>query len=177
MVTSEPSRFGPASRAGASRTGESDARFLHHFAGLNARMDETTAEFLLRRLITLDDALERRRAIAQHYNDRLGDLSPALVTPVGGFDGRVVYTYVVRAVRRDALREHLDRAGVETVVHVPRPLHLQPAFAAVGHRAGDFPVSERLARECVALPLFPGLRDSEVEYVAAAVRAFYEGAA
>jgi dTDP-4-amino-4,6-dideoxygalactose transaminase len=151
------------------------ARFLHHFCGLNCRMDEIVAAFLVRRLPHVDGLLERRRAIARTYNELLAPLAPVLVTPPDGYGGRVVYTYVVRAQQREALRRHLRHRGVETVVHVPRALPLQGAFAALGHRPGEFPVSERLARECVALPLYPELTEGEVEHVAASVCEFYGG--
>ena len=88
-------------------------------------------------------------------------------------EGRAVYTYVVRAQRREQLREYLLQRGVETAVYYPRPLHLQPVFAALGHRIGDFPVAERLGRECLALPLYPEMADSEAEYVACSVAEFY----
>jgi dTDP-3-amino-3,4,6-trideoxy-alpha-D-glucose transaminase len=70
---------------------------------------------------------------------------------------------------REALRENLDRRGVATAVHYPVPIHLQAAFAFVGMLRGTLPVSERLARQVCSLPLFPGMRDAEVEQVAEAV--------
>jgi len=79
----------------------------------------------------------------------------------------------VQAQEREALREHLVHCGVETVVYYPRPLHLQPVFADLGHRPGAFPVSEELARTSLALPLHPEITDSEVEYIAASVAEFY----
>lgn len=150
-------------------------RFLHHSIGWNSRMDEICAAFLLRRLPHLAPWLDRRRALANAYNTLLEPLAPELLTPPGGFEKRAVYTYVVRAQRREELCEHLRGSGIETMVYYPRPLHLQPVFAGLGHRAGEFPNAERLARECVALPLYPEMADSEVEYVASSVSEFYRG--
>ena len=151
-------------------------RFLHHQVGFNSRMDEITAAFLLQRLPRLDEFLTARRQLAEEYNQRLAQLAPQLRTPPGDFGRRAVYTYVVRAQRRDELREFLAAQGIETVVYYPRPLHLQPAFAYLGHQQGDFPVAERLARECLALPLHPGMRPGDVARVADAVERFYRGA-
>jgi dTDP-4-amino-4,6-dideoxygalactose transaminase len=102
-------------------------------------------------------------------------LAPNLVPPPPDFTGRAVYAYVVRAQSRDALREHLAQQGIETVVYYPRPLHLQPVFEYLGHRKGEFPVAERLCRECVALPLRPDMSRADIDRVAEAVCGFYGG--
>jgi dTDP-4-amino-4,6-dideoxygalactose transaminase len=148
-------------------------RFLHHRVGFNCRMDELVAGYLLRRLPGLDGALQARRALAQRYEERLRPLAPDLVPPPAGFDGRAVYSYVVRATGRDRLRAHLQRRGVQTVVYYPRPLHLQRVFAGMGHAAGDFPVAERWAATSLALPLYPGLTEAEVDRVCGAIAEFY----
>jgi dTDP-4-amino-4,6-dideoxygalactose transaminase len=149
------------------------SRFLHELVGFNCRMDELTAGFLRHRLRHHDGVLEARRDRARWYEERLRLLAPDLVPPPPDYTGRAVYHYVVRAQRRTALREHLARCGVETVVYYPRPLHLQPVFAGLGHRAGEFPVAERLAEECVALPLRPELARSDIDYIADAIAEFY----
>jgi len=88
-------------------------------------------------------------------------------------DSEAVYhLFVVRVARRDALRAHLDARGVASAVHYPLPLHLQPAFRHLGHRAGDFPVAERLASEVVSLPMHPFLDRAQVQYIATAVTEF-----
>jgi dTDP-4-amino-4,6-dideoxygalactose transaminase len=81
---------------------------------------------------------------------------------------------VVRAPRRDALRQHLAQAGIETEVYYPTPLHLQPCFAHLGNRAGDLPEAEKAAQECLALPVHPDLDHAQLAHVAAQVGAFYE---
>jgi len=148
-------------------------RFVHEIIGINARMDEVTAAYLLRRLPALDGLLARRRALAENYTARLAPLAPLLQTPPAGFADRAVYTYVVRTLDRDRLRTHLERRGIETVVYYPRPLHLQPAFAHLGGQRDDFPVAERLSRWCVALPLHHAMGMDDVARVADAVADFY----
>jgi dTDP-4-amino-4,6-dideoxygalactose transaminase len=132
-------------------------------------MDEIVAGFLLRRLPTLDRQLAARRQRAERY---AAALPPEVAAP-HGFGDRSVYTYVVRVPERDRLRAFLAEHGVETVVYYPKPLHLQPAFAHLGHGPGDFPNAERLAQECVALPLYPEQPLSDVDRVAELVTRFF----
>lgn len=148
-------------------------RFLHHRVGFNSRMDEVTAAFLLRRLPQLDRFLDDRRRLARQYSELLREAAPAVLPPPGDFAQRSVYTYVVRAPQRDELRAHLARQGIETQIYYPRPLHLQPAFAYLGHATGDFPVAERLSREALALPLHPEQPPGVVERVVDEIARFY----
>jgi len=87
----------------------------------------------------------------------------------------VFHQYVIRAPRRDELRAFLTENGIGTEVYYPLPLHLQPALRSLGYRQGDFPVAERAAAEVLALPIYPELRDEEVENVVEGVRRFYQG--
>ena len=96
-----------------------------------------------------------------------------LTIPPGSVPARHIYP--VRLENRDALREHLSSKGVETSVHYPVPLHLQPAFAFLGKKAGDFPVSEKACTTVVSLPLHASLTNDQVEAVIAAVASFFEG--
>jgi UDP-2-acetamido-2-deoxy-ribo-hexuluronate aminotransferase len=148
-------------------------RFLHHVVGFNARMDEINAALLSQRLRGYRATLTARAAIARRYDAAFADLAPALRTPLPAACERVYYTYVVRADRRDELERHLAERGIESLVYYPRPLHLQPAFADLGHRAGDFPEAERAAAEALALPLHPRMPEADVERVIEAVRAFH----
>jgi len=85
----------------------------------------------------------------------------------------VFHQYVIRAPRRDALREYLSGHGIGTEVYYPQPLHLQKALADLGYQLGDFPVSEKAANEVLALPMYPELRVDELESVVEAIRRFY----
>jgi dTDP-4-amino-4,6-dideoxygalactose transaminase len=89
-----------------------------------------------------------------------------------GEGGALVTASDAQAKRAAALREHLQSKGVGTALHYPLPLHLQKCFADLGYKAGDFPVAEAAARECLSIPMYPELTDPQVEYVAAMIREF-----
>ena len=80
---------------------------------------------------------------------------------------------MVRTPRRDALRAHLEAQGIATAVYYPVPMHLQPCFRSLGHKEGDFPESERAARETVALPLYPELDSATIDRIVDHVASFF----
>lgn len=151
-------------------------RYVHHFVGGNFRLAALQAAILRVKLPRLDGWIARRRAGAAHYRRLLDDagLSGYVRPPEDIPDrGHTYHQYVVRAERRDALREHLTRQGLGTEVYYPIPLHLQRCFAELGYREGSFPVSELACREVLALPIFPEVRPDERERLVEAMRAFY----
>jgi dTDP-4-amino-4,6-dideoxygalactose transaminase len=131
------------------------------------------------KLKRVDAGNARRREIAALY-DRLFrdaalvDEANAVVLPwVDPRAEHVFHQYCIRAPRRDALRAFLTEEGIGTEIYYPLPLHLQESLAFLGYKRGDFPESERAADEVLALPIYPELRDDEVETVVDAVRRFY----
>jgi dTDP-4-amino-4,6-dideoxygalactose transaminase len=148
------------------------ATYHHERVGGNFRMDALQAAVLSVKLPRLDGWNARRRAIAARYGELLGPAATEgrVVLPAEA-PGRehVWHQYVVRVRERDAVRKRLGERGIATSVFYPVPLHLQECFAGLGGREGDFPEAERAAREVLALPMFAGLRDDEVERVAAAL--------
>lgn len=147
-------------------------RDLHEEAGLNSRMDELQAAVLRVKLRRLDEwNLRRERAAV--LLDRALDGAAGLRRPRLVDGGRSAHhLYPVLCDRRDRLAAHLEAAGVQTRIHYPIPLHLQPCHADWGLREGDLPHAEAAARSVLSLPLFPHLSDSEVDAVSAAVRSF-----
>lgn len=156
-------------------------RYFHDEIGWNSRMDTFQAAILEIKLRRLDAGNARRRAIARLYDSlfqRAGlaatSIADGLVLPYT--DPRaehVFHQYVIRAPRRDALRDFLAGEGIATEVYYPLPLHQQESLAFLGHRPGDFPESERAAAEVLALPIYPELRNDEAETVVDAIRRFY----
>ncbi len=169
VLTNDP-RLADQIRSLRNHGVESD-KLRHQRVGGNFRLDELQAALLRVKLPSLGRWTEARRAIARDYHQRLRHVGLTLPPP----DDRSVWNqFVVRvpAERRDALRADLTRQGIDTAVYYPIPLHLQPALAHLGGRAGDFPHAERAARESLALPIFPGLTGAALDRIAAALTAF-----
>jgi dTDP-4-amino-4,6-dideoxygalactose transaminase len=139
---------------------------------VNSRLDEMQACYLRAFLPKLAEANAARRRLAGRYDQAL--TACAGIRPIERRPGSVCHLYVVRAKRRDALRAFLGERGIATGIHYPVPLHLNPAFRAFGPKRGALPVAEKACREIISLPLYPGLSDSAVDEVAAAIRAFYQ---
>ncbi len=166
-----------AERLSALRVHGSRRKYLHEWVGINSRLDALQAAVLRVKLRHLDDWIEARRRHAEHYRRRLAELRLPVTVPAcpPSVTRHVWNQFVIRAPERDRLQEHLRRCGVGTEIYYPIPLHLQPCFASLGYRPGDFPVSERLAREALALPIYPELAAEDIEYVCEAIAAFYRG--
>ncbi|MBI5559676.1 MAG: DegT/DnrJ/EryC1/StrS family aminotransferase [Deltaproteobacteria bacterium] len=156
----------------------SKIRYYHTEVGVNSRLDELQAAILRVKLKYLDGWAEKRRENARRY-DRLLDeagLSGNIVPPyIATTNVSVFNQYVVRAKKRGGLRAYLKAKGVSTEIYYPVPLHLQKCFGYLGCKRGDFPVSEKAARETLALPVYPELRKREIEYVVSAISDFYSG--
>ena len=148
-------------------------RYVHDQVGWNSRLDAIQAAVLAIKLPLLESWTEARRANAQFYDRALVGID-GLRLPREVAGKRHIYNqYTVLADRRDALKEHLASKGVGTAIYYPRPLHLQGCFAELGYVEGSFPVSERLCRENLSLPVFPEMTEDERTYVVECVREFY----
>jgi dTDP-4-amino-4,6-dideoxygalactose transaminase len=140
--------------------------------GTNSRLDTLQAAVLRVKLRHLDEWNAERRDAARAYTAALGDV-PGMILPAERQGATSAWhLYTVRLEGRDQLREQLAEQGISTAVHYPRPIHLQPAMAAAGGKPGDLPVSERLCREVISLPLYPEIGIENVERVASEVRRF-----
>jgi dTDP-4-amino-4,6-dideoxygalactose transaminase len=151
-----------------------ERRYEHAIRGFNYRMDGIQGAILRVKLRHLNAWTEARRARAAKYGRLLGDTSVGL--PTERPDCRHVYhVYAVRVRNRDLIRARLHEAGVQTGVHYPIPVHLQPAYADLGYGQGAFPVSEVVAREVLSLPIYPELTSAQIEAVASALIAAEAG--
>jgi dTDP-4-amino-4,6-dideoxygalactose transaminase len=171
-----------AARARVLHVHGMDPKYHHRLVGANFRLDTLQAAFLRVKLRHLDAETERRRENARTYRELFaaaGVLSEdprapgTIELPREGPHGHTWNQFCIRIHgpdgARDSARASLTAAGIGTEVYYPLPLHLQPCFAELGHRPGDFPESERAARETLALPIFPGLRREEIETVVGAL--------
>ena len=131
--------------------------------GLNARMDTIQAAVLLPKLRVFPEELKMRQRVAERYTQGLSGKVATPAIPHGCVSAWAQYSILTG--RRDALRDALAAKGIPTAVYYPIPLHLQKAFAHLGHKAGDFPVSEDAARRIVSLPFSPYLKDETIDFI------------
>ncbi len=152
-----------AERIRSLRDWGQEGKYNHVRHGFNFRMDAVQAAALRVKLPRLDAWNAGRRRSATLYQAGLG---PEIGRPAGpiGAD-HACHVYAIRLPNRSAARDELARAGIATGIHYPTPVHLQPAYTHLGHRRGDFPVSEALAAETLSLPLYPELGEEEVTRV------------
>jgi dTDP-4-amino-4,6-dideoxygalactose transaminase len=157
-----------ADRLRALRDHAQSQRYHHEELGFNYRMDAMQGAVLDVKLRHLNSWNAARRSHAATYGELLSSLP--LQLPAEGADrGHVWHLYVVLHPERDRLAADLDAAGVSTGLHYPIPVHLQRAYAHLGHSVGDFPVAEQVGAECLSLPMYPELTRNQLESVAAAL--------
>jgi dTDP-4-amino-4,6-dideoxygalactose transaminase len=162
----------------ALRAHGASKKYFHDLLGINSRLDSIQAAILRVKLRYLDGWTEARRANARAYRTKFGQtglIEGGFVSLPVEVEGNLhVYNqFVVRADRRDELRDFLSERGVGTEIYYPLSLHLQPCFKSFGYKSGQFPVSEIASKQCLALPVYPELTDAEMDYVVQTIEAFY----
>jgi dTDP-4-amino-4,6-dideoxygalactose transaminase len=159
-----------AGRVAAMRNWGSDRKYHHPQIGFNSRLDTIQAVVLSAKLERLDEWNEQRRAAARFY-DQLLETEERVVRPLtlpGNL--HVFHLYVVEVDERDRVLDRLHQAGIGAGVHYPIPIHLQQSMESLGYEQGAFPNTERAAERMISLPIFPGITESEQEYVVATLR-------
>jgi dTDP-4-amino-4,6-dideoxygalactose transaminase len=170
-VTTNDARL--ADKVRMLRHGGQRTTYVHEMVGANSRLDEIQAAILRVKLPHLDAWNRRRRSLAARYGQRL-PANGELILPSAPEEVEHAYhLYVVRSRVRDALRDYLSGAGVSSGLHYPRPIHRQPAYAALASSPGCCPYAEAAVNEILTLPLFPQLSSREVEQVCSLIRFFY----
>lgn len=152
--------------------GSSREKYRHEISAFNHRLDALQAAILSVKLNYLERWNQWRREVAAQYRCGMSDLEIGLPQERAG-SAPVYHLFVVRTPHRDSLQKFLQEKEIQTAIHYPIPLHLQPAYRHLSHQPGDFPVAEQLSREVLSLPLFPGITPSEVHRVVEGVRAFF----
>jgi len=148
-------------------------KYSHAMVGHNYRMDGIQGAILGVKLTHLPAWTDARRGHAKAYAERLHGVGD-LVLPAEAPSAKHVYhLYVVQSGKRDALQAHLTAKGISTGLHYPVPLHLQEAYAGLGYKKGDFPVTEQVASHGLSLPMFPELTDEQIDYVADGIKEFF----
>jgi dTDP-4-amino-4,6-dideoxygalactose transaminase len=165
---------GLAEKLAALRVHGALQKYVHRWVGLNSRLDTLQAAVLRVKFDHLDGETTGRQKNAGRYRAGLAGL-PVGLPQAASYQTRHIYNqFVIRAAERDRLKAHLYDNGVGSDIYYPLSLHQQECFRGLGYRAGDFPESERAAREVLALPVHSALAADDVDYVCAQIRAFYE---
>jgi dTDP-4-amino-4,6-dideoxygalactose transaminase len=164
-----------ADKLHALRVHGSRRKYYHDMVGLNSRLDELQAAVLRIKLRKLDEWTQGRQRNAALYRRLILERNIPVALPVpAAWQTRHIYNqFVIRTAARDDLQKYLRENGVGTEVYYPVPLHLQACFANLGYSAGDFPVSEALARESLALPVFAELDSPDIEYIVELLTRFF----
>lgn len=139
----------------------------------NSRLDTLQAALLNVKLGYLDGWTERRREIARMYCEHLADL-PLHLPSREENEYCVYFTFMIQVSQRDSLRQFLSQQGIETMVHYPTPLHLQPAARDLGYQMGDFPMAERESQTVLSIPIFPELTEAQISYVIKMIHKFFD---
>ena len=177
MVTTNSARL--ADRVKMLRVHGSRVRYYHDEVGANSRLDEIQAAILRIKLKRLDSWSAGREKNAKRYDSLFAkaNIKGVLDTPKISEGCVSVYNqYVIRVKKRDELRAYLSAAGIGSEVYYPLPLHLQKCFKELGYKKGDFPVSEKAAKEVLALPIYPELTPAAIKHVVATIGGFYNKA-
>lgn len=149
-------------------------QYFHEFVGTNSRIDTVQAAVLLAKLPFLAEWSRARHQKALAYSERFAG-HPAVTTPaIDPANEHIFHQYTIRAARRDALMEHLKARGIGCAVYYPLALHLQPCFADLRYRRGSLPVAEAAMTEVLSLPVYPELREEQMDAVVDAVNEFYD---
>jgi dTDP-4-amino-4,6-dideoxygalactose transaminase len=149
-------------------------KYYHDIEGYNGRLDAIQAGILRIKLERLASWNEARRRIAHRYNELLASLKDVIVPYEPDWSRAVYHLYVIRMKSRDALQSFLSQRNISTGLHYPVPLHQQKAYATAKLYSGSLVISERVAKEIISLPMFPGLREEQQLQIVENIRAFIQ---
>jgi UDP-2-acetamido-2-deoxy-ribo-hexuluronate aminotransferase len=149
-------------------------RYHHEYLGVNARMDTIQAAIVLEKLKFFGDEVGRRQDNARKYSQAFIEHALKVDLPLVKEGRSSTYAqYTIRVEGRDDLRARLSEAGIPTAIHYPTPLHMQPCFAYLGYKLGDFPLAEKAANEVLSLPMCAFLKEENITRVVEAVKQTY----
>ena len=147
-------------------------KYIHSEKGYNSRLDTLQAAVLRIKLKELDGWNKQRRDIVTLYNKLLSNLSVSLPKEIDESVSNY-HLYVIRAPKRDSLLKYLHNNKIYAGIHYPVPVHLHKALRDLSYKKGNFPVTEKYAKEILSLPIFPGMSKKEVVIITGAIRSFY----
>ncbi len=147
------------------------SKYEHKIICYNCRLDTLQAAILLAKMPHLKKWIKRRKDISSYYSKHLN--SCVSIPPQFQIGEQAFYMYVIRTPNRDGLKEYLAKKGISTVIHYPTPLHLQPACKMLGYKKGSFPNAERYSDTILSLPLYPELKNEQLDFVIDAIKKFF----
>ena len=145
-------------------------RYNHKIKGYNSRLDTIQAVVLSAKLKHLNEWNKMRNQAARIYFELLKDVDGIVLPKIKDNRTHVFQTFAIRIKDRDKISEELKNKGIGVLIHYPIPLHLQEAYQELGHKQGDFPVSEKVANEILSLPMFPHIKREQIEYVCDSIK-------
>jgi dTDP-4-amino-4,6-dideoxygalactose transaminase len=151
----------------------SEKKYYNDEIGYNMRLDEIQAGFLSIKLKYLNEWTKQRQEIAQLYNNALKNVGDIKLPMVHVNSTHVYHLFVIRTDYRNELQQFLTMKGVGSLIHYPIPVHMQLAYKSLGYKKGDFPIGEKLADTVLSLPIWPGMKKSEVLYVCNSISEFF----
>ncbi len=150
-------------------------KYYHDLEGYNGRLDSLQCGILSVKLRRLPEWNRRRREHAEEYERLLAHVDGVTTPKEPSYSNGVYHLYVIRVADRDKLQQHLANAGISTGIHYPIPLHEQKPYLTLGYKPRDLPVTQRVAREILSLPMFPGLTTDQQRRTVEAVESFVKG--
>lgn len=148
-------------------------KYQHEVFGYKSRLDTLQAAILSFKLKHIRRWERKKRALVNLYNQLLAGVRQIETPKEMPYARHVYHLYVIRCQRRNSLQKYLAEQGIGTLLHYPTPIHLQKPYRQQGYKRGDFPVAERTAKRILSLPLFPELKNEEIEYVCRKIADFY----
>lgn len=152
------------------------AKYQYTAVGINSRLDTIQAAILNVKLRYLDEFNLARLKVADYYDNALSELSDIVLPERSDFSTHIFhqFTIKVKGGKRDALKKHLEKAGVPSMIYYPGPLHMQEAYAYLGYGANEFPVTTSLCSEVLSLPVHPYIDPEQLDHIVLSIKKFFE---
>ncbi|MFN3412130.1 MAG: DegT/DnrJ/EryC1/StrS family aminotransferase [Exilispira sp.] len=152
----------------------SSKKYYHDYIGYNSRLDTLQAAILRVKLKKTEESIAQRAKHAKHYTNRLGKINQIKIPQVAHGNKEVYYVYNILTPKRDELAKYLSENEIGYSIYYPLPLHLQKCFSYLGYKKGDFHVAERICNEIIALPMYPELKEDEIDYICDTIEKFFK---
>lgn len=149
-------------------------KYHHDSIGVNSRLDTLQAAILLVKLAHLNDYTKRRNEVADFYDRALAEVHEVTIPIRAKYSTHVFHQYTLRVDKRDELKDFLEKKGIPTMIYYPVPLHMQKAYQGHGQGSGSFPVTEKLSKSVISLPIHTEMKTEELAYITNTIKIFYD---